>query len=67
MDDFWENVARYPRYLLSLILGIFFFLAQAAKPLFNNPLTAAILIVFILGMIAFFYFTIRAMLGLPLF
>ncbi len=67
MDDFWENVARYPRYLLSLILGIFFFLAQTVKPLLNNPLTATILIVFILGMIAFFYFTIRAMLGLPLF
>ncbi|HIK38377.1 MAG: DUF751 family protein [Geminocystis sp.] len=67
MDDFWDNVARYPRYLLSLILGIFFFLGQQLKPLFNNPLTATILIFIILGIVAFFYFTIRAMLGLPIF
>ncbi len=38
MQEFFENVARYPRYLISLILGIFFALFEKLKPLFSNKL-----------------------------
>ena len=64
MQDFFENVARYPRYLISLILGIFFALFERLKPLFKKPLTAIALVGMLVGIFAFLYFTLEAMLGL---
>ena len=64
MQDFFENVSRYPRYLISLILGIFFALFERLRPLFNNPLTAIALVGLLIGVFAFLYFTLEAMLGL---
>lgn len=64
MGDFLENVARYPRYLISLILGIFFALFERLRPLFKNPLTAIALVGILAGTFAFLFFTLRAMLAL---
>ena len=64
MQEFFENVARYPRYLISLILGIFFALFERLKPLFKKPLTAIALVGMLVGIFAFLYFTLEAMLGL---
>jgi hypothetical protein len=64
MGDFLENVARYPRYLISLILGIFIAFFDWLKPLFKNPVTAIALIGMLVGGMAFLVFTLRAMLGL---
>jgi hypothetical protein len=64
MGEFFENVARYPRYLISLILGIFFAFFGWLKPLFKNPVSAIALLGVLGGMFAFLYFTLRAMLGL---
>jgi hypothetical protein len=63
-EPFWSNVSRYPRYMISLILGIFLSLFEQVKPLFNNPFTGAALIGLMAGSFAFLYFTLRAMLGL---
>jgi Protein of unknown function (DUF751) len=64
MQEFFENVARYPRYLISLILGIFFALFEKIKPLFSKPLTAIAFIGILIGGFTFLVFTLRAMLGL---
>ena len=64
MDGFWENVLRYPRYMVSLILGIFIFLAEQIKPLFKNPTTATAVFGLLIGAFCFLYFTLKAMLGL---
>jgi hypothetical protein len=64
MEGFWENVLRYPRYMVSLILGIFFFVWEKIKPLFKNPATATALLGIIVGGFCFLYFTLKAMLGL---
>ena len=64
MDDFWQNVSRYPRYMVSLILGIFFFFWEQVKPLLKNPVTATALFGLIFGSVFFLYFTLKAMLGL---
>jgi hypothetical protein len=63
-EDFWANISRYPRYLISLILGIFFFLWEKTTPLWKNPVTAIALLGLIIGGFAFLYFTLQAMLGL---
>jgi hypothetical protein len=64
MGEFLENVARYPRYLISLILGIFFAFFAWLKPLLKNPITAIALVGALGGVFAFLFLTLRAMLGL---
>ncbi|NEP29197.1 DUF751 domain-containing protein, partial [Moorena sp. SIO3I6] len=38
MEDFFKNVSRYPRYLISITLGIFYSVFLLVKPLLNCPL-----------------------------
>ncbi len=40
MKEFWENVFRYPRYFITITLGIFFFLFERLRPLLSRPVTA---------------------------
>ncbi|BAY96837.1 hypothetical protein NIES37_07740 [Tolypothrix tenuis PCC 7101] len=63
-DGFWENVLRYPRYLISLILGIFLNTFEPLFPLLKRPVTLIALLGFFIGGLAFITFTLRAMLGL---
>jgi hypothetical protein len=64
MQDFFQNVSRYPRYLISLILGIFWAFFAQLKPFLQNPFTAIALIGFFVGGFALLYLTLEAMLGL---
>jgi len=64
MKDFWDNVSRYPRYMITITLGIFFFLFERLKPLLARPLTAIALMGILIGGFFFIAFTLRAMLGL---
>ncbi|ELR99261.1 DUF751 family protein [Gloeocapsa sp. PCC 73106] len=63
MQEFFENVSRYPRYLISLILGIFIAFFERLKPFFENPLSAIALTAALVASLAFLFFTMRAMLG----
>ena len=64
MGEFLENIARYPRYLISFSLGIFFFLFSWLKPLLKNPISAIALVGILISIFLFFFFTLKAMLGL---
>lgn len=64
MQEFFVNVSRYPRYLISLILGIFLAFFGWLAPLLKNPVSAVALIGAVIGSLAFTYFTLRGMLGL---
>ncbi|OKH15912.1 DUF751 family protein [[Limnothrix rosea] IAM M-220] len=64
MQEFFENVARYPRYMIALILGVFISVFDWLKPVFfKNKLTTTVSVGLLAGVLAFFYFTLRAMLG----
>ncbi len=63
-ENFWENVLRYPRFLISFSLGIFFFLFEQIKPLFQNPVTGIALVTLLGAVFAFLYFTLKEMLGI---
>ncbi|MBD2163615.1 DUF751 family protein [Calothrix sp. FACHB-156] len=63
-DGFWDNVSRYPRYLISLILGIFLNTLEPLFPLLKRPVTLIALVGLFIGSLAFITFTLRAMLGL---
>lgn len=64
MQDFFENVSRYPRYLISIVLGIFWAFFGTLKPFLRNPLTAIALVSLSIASFAFLYFTLEAMLGI---
>lgn len=64
MNDFWANVSRYPRYFITIVLGIFFAFFGWLKPLLRNPVSAVALVGFLVSSMVFLYFTLAAMLGL---
>jgi hypothetical protein len=64
MQDFFQNTSRYPRYLISFSLGIFWFFLQQLKPFFKNPITAIALVGFLAGGFSLLYLTLEAMLGI---
>lgn len=64
MQEFINNVSRFPRFLITVTLGIFFFLFDQLKPLLERPATAIALVTFIIAAFVFVTFTLRAMLGL---
>lgn len=63
-DGFWENIARYFRYFITIILGVFLNALAPLAPLFKRPASAIAISGLFIGVILFFFFTLRAMLGL---
>lgn len=63
-DGFWQNISRYPRYFITIILGVFLNAFAPIAPLFKRPATAIALIGIFIGTIVFVTFTLRAMLGI---
>jgi len=66
MDGFWQNVFRYQRYFVTVLLGVVWNAVEPLLPLFKKPVTAIALVGVLLGSLAFVTLTVRAMLGLPL-
>ncbi len=64
MQEFLQNISRYPRFLVTIILGILLNVAQPFAPLFKRPSTAIATSGLVLAGFAFLVFTLRAMLGL---
>jgi hypothetical protein len=63
-DGFWDNVFRYPRYLISIVLGIFLNTFEPLMPLLKRPITLIALLGLFIGGLFFLTLTLRAMLGL---
>ncbi|MCG8364797.1 MAG: DUF751 family protein [Pseudanabaenales cyanobacterium] len=64
MKEFFNNVSRYARYLISFSLGVLFSFIQPLLPLLKRPTTAIALIGAAIAGFVFLTFTLRAMLGL---
>lgn len=64
MQEFFNNVSRYPRYLISFSLGIFFNAIEPLLPLLQRPTSAIALIGAVVAGFLFLVFTLKAMLGL---
>lgn len=63
-DGFWDNVFRYPRYLITIVLGLFLNTFEPLMPLLKRPVTLIALVGLFTGSLVFLTLTIRAMLGL---
>jgi sensor histidine kinase regulating citrate/malate metabolism len=66
-EGFWDNVFRYCRYFVTVILGVLLSAIAPLIPLFNRPATAIPVVGLLLGFVMFTVFTLRAMLGLSPF
>ena len=64
MQDFFQNVSRYPRYLISISIGIFWAFFEKLAPFLKNPVTAVAVVGLGVGTFAFLYWTLEAMLGI---
>ncbi len=64
MEEFWNNILRYPRYLVSFTLGVLYTYVKPLIPLLKRPITAVPLIGFAVAFLAFISLTLQAMLGL---
>lgn len=64
MDGFWENVSRYPRYFITVLLGVFLNAIAPLVPLLKRPASAIAVVGLLLSLLVFTGFTLRAMLGL---
>jgi hypothetical protein len=56
-------VGRYPRYFITVVLGIFISSFGWVAPLLKRPVTAVALVGFLVGVLFFVSFTLKAMLG----
>jgi membrane protein insertase Oxa1/YidC/SpoIIIJ len=65
MQDFFQNVSRYPRYMITLILGVFWNSIEPMLPMLRRPTTAIALIGILISSFIFLTLTLKAMLGLP--
>ncbi|MGD1863986.1 MAG: DUF751 family protein [Phormidesmis sp.] len=64
MQEFFANVSRYPRYLISFSLGVFYNAVEPLVPLLKRPSTAIALVSAVVASFIGLVFTMQAMLGL---
>jgi hypothetical protein len=64
MQDLWSTISKYPKFLIGVILGVFFNLLSPIAPLMKNPLTAIALIGSLIGGFICLTFVMKGMLGL---
>jgi Protein of unknown function (DUF751) len=63
-DGFWENVFRYPRYLVTILLGVVLNAFAPLLPLLKRPVTLIAIVGLFVSALVFVTLTLRAMLGL---
>lgn len=63
-DGFWDNVFRYQRYFISILLGLLVNTFAPIIPLLKRPLTLIAIVGIFTGSLVFLTLTLRAMLGL---
>jgi Protein of unknown function (DUF751) len=61
--DFWDNVGKYPRYFITIVLGVFLSTFGWLAPLWQRPVTAVALVGFLVGTLVTVVLTLKAMLG----
>jgi hypothetical protein len=64
MSDFWNNIARYPRFFISSLIGLILVILAPFKNLFKIPKLRLILICGFLAFIFLIYTILQNMTGL---
>jgi hypothetical protein len=64
MNDFWNNISRYPRFFISSLAGLILVILAPFRNLFKIPKLRVILILSFLVFVTLLYLIIRNMVGL---
>ena len=64
MESLIKTVLQWPRFIIGIILGVFFNAASPLVPLFKNPISAIAVISVLVAAMVFLSLTLRAMLGI---
>jgi hypothetical protein len=64
MNDFWNNISRYPRFFISSVLGLILVILAPFKNVFKVPKLRILLIISLLTLTTLTYLIIRNMVGL---
>ena len=64
MNDFWDNISRYPRFFISSLAGLILVILTPFKNLFKIKKLRFFVIIGILVVFAILYMIIRNMVGL---
>ena len=64
MNDFWTNILRYPRFLVSSLAGLVLVILTPFRNLFKNPKSRILLILFIVLFLLSLFLILKTMVGL---
>jgi uncharacterized membrane protein len=64
MNNFWENILRYPRFFISSLAGLILVLLSPLKNLLKTTKSRVILVVFIFTVFISVYLILKSMVGL---
>lgn len=64
MNDFWNNISRYPRFFISSLIGLILIILAPLKNLFKIPSLRIYVLLFLILVIIFLYVIILNMTGL---
>ena len=64
MNNFWENIARYPRFFISAMLGLVLILISPFQKLLRTTTGKIIFVIAILGIGGFISITLQNMLDI---
>jgi hypothetical protein len=64
MNNFWENISRYPRFFISSFSGLIIIILTPLKGFLKTSRLRFIFLIFIITLIVILYFTVKNMLGI---
>nr|YP_537011.1 hypothetical chloroplast protein 33 [Neopyropia yezoensis]Q1XDF7.1 RecName: Full=Uncharacterized protein ycf33 [Neopyropia yezoensis]AGH27657.1 hypothetical chloroplast protein 33 [Neopyropia yezoensis]QFZ66993.1 Ycf33 [Neopyropia yezoensis]WKD83488.1 hypothetical protein [Neopyropia yezoensis]BAE92454.1 unnamed protein product [Neopyropia yezoensis] len=64
MNKFWDNVLRFPRFLVSVILGLILIIISPFFVLLKKPLTSFFFIISLAGLITVLAIIIQKMINI---
>jgi len=64
MNDFWNNVSRYPRFFISSLAGSLLVILIPLKTLFKTPRLRGLFFMGLFSVLILTYVTIKSMTGL---
>ena len=64
MDDFWNNISRYPRFFISSVIGLALVIITPFRNLFKIPKLRIFLILLVFGIIGLLYIILKNMVGM---
>jgi hypothetical protein len=64
MFNFWENIARYPRFFISAVVGLFLILVSPFQKLLRTNLGKLLFILIVSTILTLVFLTFNAMLNM---